>query len=409
MAIHGINVTEGALGAPPINLPDVSNIGLVGTAPDASLTGKFTDAAGTAVDLNQPFLITSRADANATDLGTTGTLPGALDAIFAQTRAKVVFGIVEEAPIDTTNTTQELADAATAVNALGDIADETGVYALLNAESVVGVRPNLICVPDLDTGSGDSTTANALGAALNTIAGRLRAIALIAGPNSNHSDATTKFVVQYGGDRTYLIDPYVKVADGATIVERDATPFVAGVIVKNDAENGWWRSPSNKLINGVLGTARPIDFVMGDAASRAQLLNDVGVATIVNIGGGYRLWGNETPAEGDRAPWKFLNVRRIADVLYKAIQDNHLWAVDQGITRTYFDAVTQGVNSFIKTLISQQALIAGECFPDADLNTAANIANGEAHFNVRYTPVYPAQTVLFKVDLNTAPLGSIVG
>ena len=37
MAIHGVNVTEGALGAPPINLPDVSNIGLVGTAPDAVL------------------------------------------------------------------------------------------------------------------------------------------------------------------------------------------------------------------------------------------------------------------------------------------------------------------------------------------------------------------------------------
>jgi phage tail sheath protein FI len=509
---HGVVVTEGALGAPPISLPDVSNIGIIGTAPEADVDGKFGENGE--INYNQPFLITSRADAAATVLGEEGTLPNALDAIFAQTRAKVVFVIVEGfedgegyaaadrsfiAPTSTgpgsvlsgtaaslylsgdegllriggsTTSTPTLAqllalaigqeitiegstedgsytiigppvsgtnhvtipvreetatdpaigtntlgitvvaqdgDAKIAAAALGDLTDLTGVHALISAESEVGVRPNLILSPDIDTGSGNSTTANALGAALNTVAGKIRAIALIAGPNTTHAAAITDFAVQYGGDRTYLVDPYVKVADGTNIVNRDATPFIAGVIVKNDAENGWWRSPSNKLINGVLGTARPIDFVMGDAASRAQLMNDVGIATVVNISGGYRLWGNETPASGDRLPWKFLNVRRIADVLYKAIQDNHLWAVDRGITRTYFDAVSQGVNSFIKTLISQEALIAGECFPDGDLNTAANIANGEAHFNVRYTPVYPAQTVSFKVDLDTTPLGSIIG
>ena len=512
MAIHGINVTEGALGSPPINLPDVSNIGIVGTAPGADTDGKFSKDGK--IDYNQPFLVTSRADADSTTLGNIGTLPDALDAIFAQTRAKVVFVPVEGfedgvghaaanrtfiaasstgpgavpsgtgaslfisdgegilriggsttssptiaemeelvtgqeitiagsttpgsyiiigAPETGTNHvnipvreetavvpvvgTSSLAitiiaqdgDAKTQASALGDLTDQTGVYALLSAESEVGVRPNLILAADIDTGSGDSTTANALGAALNTVAGRLKAIALIAGPNTTHADATTDFAVQYGGDRTYLVDPYVKVADGTSIVNRDATPFVAGVIVKNDAENGWWRSPSNKLINGVLGTARPIDFVMGDAASRAQLLNDAGIATIVNVNGGYRLWGNETPASGDQLPWKFLNVRRIADVLYKSIQDNHLWAVDRGITRTYFDAVSEGVNAFIRTLIAKEALIGGSCFPDGDLNTPANIANGEAYFNVEYTPVYPAQSVIFKVSLTTKYLESIVG
>ena len=38
----------------------------------------------------KPFLMTSRADASDADLGTTGTLPGALSAIYAQGRSKVV-------------------------------------------------------------------------------------------------------------------------------------------------------------------------------------------------------------------------------------------------------------------------------------------------------------------------------
>ena len=33
MALHGVVVTEGAPGSPPINLPDISAIAVLGTAP----------------------------------------------------------------------------------------------------------------------------------------------------------------------------------------------------------------------------------------------------------------------------------------------------------------------------------------------------------------------------------------
>ena len=530
--LHGVRVTESALGAPPIDLPDVSNIGIVGTALGAG--GKFLE--GEEINYNHPFLITTRAQA--VDLGTEGTLPDALDGIFAQTRARVVMVIVEgfedgpaiadgvasgkyggaatefevgEGTVTPANITffdfknsfaglaqiaalkkgqvltvegRYLNNAATPVQAtydigtfkvvsytrndtsvsgrnnllavrrldvssadgdfverasdsatggdgdityhftaasqdgtaksrteaIGNLAARTGVYALMSAQSVVGVTPNLILAPDLRTGEQVEGADNPLGRALETVAGRIRAIALIAGPNTNHSDATTVFADAYSDDRTYLIDPYVKISKGSDIVNRDPTPYFAGVIVKNDASRqaGWAYSPSNKLISGILGTARPIDYIEGNANSHAQLLNNAGIATIINLGGGYRTWGNETPASGDRAPWKFLNVRRTADVLYKAIQDEHLWAVDEGITPTYFEDVSEGVNAFIRGLISQRALIAGRCFPDQDLNTADNIALGRAYFNVEYTPIYPAQSVIFKVSLTTDALDSLV-
>ena len=300
-------------------------------------------------------------------------------------------------------------EQSTRANAVGDAGEGTGVYSLLNAESVTGVRPNLIMATGLGTGRQIGGNKNPIGAALEAAATRLRGIALIAGPNTTHEEAIT-FAGDYGSDRVYLIDPFVRVAKGLEIVDQDPTAHIAGLIVRNDAEGqaGWANSPSNELINGILGTSRPIDYVAGDAASRAELLNAAGIATIINIGGGYRLWGGQSPAAADRATWKFINVRRISDVLYKAIQDNHLWAVDRGITPTYFEAVAEGVNALIRTLKNQDALINGVCYPDQDLNSAANIAQGKVFFNVEYTPVFPARTVSFNVTLDTAPLEEII-
>ena len=521
MGIHGVRVTEGALGAPPINLPDISTIGLIGTAPGIDVDGDFGENGRP--KYQKPILITSLGDVPTSQLGDEGTLPDAFAGIYAQTRAKTVFVVIPEfaaaaamAGIDdadyleaatvfgTTTSAKEFkvievdegfeiiintatwdttdqasllalelgqaltvaatsgtdwlyeitgvpiedttagtitilvsletegtafvttadeytlsaaalsgsdAESKTRAAAIGVQADLTGIYGLLSAESEVGTRPAIILAPDFDTGSGDSVTANALGAAMQTVAARLRAIAIIDGPSTTHAASVTDFPEQYGGDRTYLVDPKVKVTDADAALGyslKAASPYVAGVIVKSDVDRGWWNSPSNQLIYGILGTSRSIDFVMGDPASRAQLMNDEAVTTIINVDGGYRLWGNETPSSGDRAPWKFINVRRTADVLYKAVQDNHLWAVDRGITKTYFDAVADGVNAFIRTLIQKEALIGGRCYPDGELNTEANIALGEVYFNVEYTPTYPAQTVNFQVNLTTRDLATLV-
>ena len=46
---------------------------------------------------------------------------------------------------------------------------------------------------------------------------------------------------------------------------------------------------------GIVGLSRPIDFVLGDRASRANLLNEAKVATTIRQNG-FRLWGNSYPA-----------------------------------------------------------------------------------------------------------------
>ena len=116
--VRGVVVTEGTPSPPPIRLPEVSNLGIIGTAPGARADGKFSKDGKIAY--NQPFLITSRQDASALELGTEGTLPDALNGIFNQTRARIVFSIIEDVPtrvgIAAFNRTQKATPGTTIAN-----------------------------------------------------------------------------------------------------------------------------------------------------------------------------------------------------------------------------------------------------------------------------------------------------
>lgn len=92
----------------------------------------------------------------------------------------------------------------------------------------------------------------------------------------------------------------------------------------------------------------------------------------------------------------FLSVRRTADIINESLQRAHLWAVDRGITKTYVEDVTESVNAYLRTLVNLGAILGGECWADPDLNTAANIAQGKVYFNFDFTPVYPAEHVIFR-------------
>ena len=382
--LHGVEVIEVDTGARPIRTVRSGVIGIVGTAPDA-------DAA--AFPLNTPVLVAgSRLEAAKLDTvgDGNGTLPGALDGIFDQIGAVVIVVRVDEgADEDAT-----LANVVGGVNAGTD--QYEGVHALAGAESVVGYTPRILCAPGW-THQRPTSAANPVVAELEGIAARLRAMIVADGPNTTDADAQA-----YAGDwgtsgRVYVVDPWVKVldADGAVVVE-PASARVAGVIARTDNDAGFWHSPSNKGITGIIGTARPVDFKLGDASSRANLLNENDVATIIRQDG-FRLWGNRVPTED--AKWQFISVRRTADILHESLQSAHMWAVDRNITKTYLEDVADGVNGYIAQLVELGALLGGRYFPDPDLTTPAAIAEGKVYFNLEFTPPYPAEHITFRSHL----------
>ena len=202
-----------------------------------------------------------------------------------------------------------------------------------------------------------------------------------------------------------MVYPQVKVSQNGDEVSRPASSRVAGIIAKTDNDKGFWWSPSNQTILGIVGTDYPVGFVMGEPTSLANILNEQKLATIINVGG-FRLWGNRTLSSD--AKWVFLQTRRTADIINDSLLKKHLWAVDRNITKTYISDVTFGVNSYLNDLVAQGAILGGKCWADPDLNTPTAIAQGKVYFSFDFTPPYPAEHITFRSLLTLDYLQDVV-
>lgn len=377
--LHGIETIEPGDGIRSIRTTKSSVIGLIGTAPAA-------DAA--AWPLNTPILVLGDRR-NLTDLGATGTLPDAFDGIFDQIGAAVVVVRVEEgADID-----------ATLTNIVGANANDTGVHAFAKAEVMVGYKPRILCAPGFTSQRpGDPAAANPVVAELKGIAERLRAIIVADGPNTTKEAANT-YAGDTSSDRVYVVDPAVKIFKGGNVVVEPASARVAGVIAKTDLNHGFWFSPSNREINGVVGAARAVDFGLSDPNTEANYLNEQNVATIIRHEG-YRLWGNRSTAAD--AQWAFLSVRRTADMIYESIEAAHLWALDKPFSVQLVVDITEGVNAYLRTLKTRGAILGGKAFIDTHLNTPATMKAGQLFVSFDIEPPAPVERLTFVAYRNDA-------
>jgi len=381
--LHGVEIVENQNGVRPVRAVRSSIIGVVGTAPNADPL-KFP--------LDTPVLVAgSRTEAAALDtLGTgLGTLPAVMDDIFDQAGALVVVIRVAEG----ISSTGISAAAATKANVIGGVdvgGFRTGIQALLDAQTKVGFVPRILIAPGW---TNDLAVVNDMIA----IADKLRGIIIADGTNTTDA-AAIAYRANFGSRRVFVVDPAVEVFDtvSASNVIRPASGRVAGLIAKSDAERGYWHSPSNQLINGIVGLARDIDFTFGDATSRANLLNEKEVTTIIRQDG-FRLWGNRTCSADPK--WAFLSVVRTNDMINEAILQSHLWAVDRNITKTYVEEVLEGINAYLRSLVAREVILGGKAWVDPAFNTAAQITQGNVTFDYDFTPPYPAERITMRSHL----------
>jgi phage tail sheath protein FI len=223
------------------------------------------------------------------------------------------------------------------------------------------------------------------------IAERLQAHIIADGPNTTDA-AAIQLNDDFGSRRIYVVDPWV-LRSGVSI---PASSAIAGLINKIDNELGFWWSPSNHEINGIQGTARAIDYQPGDYTSRANLLNEQNIATIIRDSG-FRLWGNRTLSSDPK--YKFISVSRTVDMINDSIRRGHRWAVDRCITATYLEEVMESVRGYLRMLQSIGAILGGDVWVDPALNTAATISNGQVVFDFDFTPPFPAERVTFRSHL----------
>lgn len=391
--LHGVEVVELTTGSGTISAKSSAIIGLVGTA-------QYADAA--AFPLDTPVLVTSATQAaalkatlpNNAAAGAEGTLPLAIAAIYDQTRTPiVVIRVANDA---------DAPDQQALV--LGAADEKTGVYGLLAAEAMTGAKPKILIATGF-THQQTGGAANPIVMALKGIANQLRAVVIADGPSDTDAAALAKADLE-AGDRVYPVDPTVGVLDRTgAIVQRPASAHVAGVIALSDQERGFWWSPSNRQINGVVSIGRPIDFSLNDPTASSNTLNEAGVAVIVQHQG-FRLWGNRTPSSDDSIA--FLAQRRTLDTVFDALEASFLWAMDRPFSAQLLDDVTGAVELYQRELKAKGAMLGGKVWLDPELNTEASFKAGRFYVNFDGEAPAPLDRLTFRFTRETGYYAELV-
>lgn len=336
----------------------------------------LADGADEAFPLGEPVVVAG-SRLRAAGLGSGGTLPKAIDDIFDQTGALVV--VVRVA--DDADAAQEQANVV------------LGMQGFLDSQTKVGYQPRILVAPEFSQYDG-------VAAELEAKAKRLRAIAYIdCGRTDAYTDAIKR--ARGFGDRVELTWPWVTVFDTdlAKNVDRPYSARAAGLRARIDAEKGFWWSKSNNEIYGIVGTAQPVDWSLGDPNTLANMLNENKVSTIIREGG-FKHWGNRTCSTDPK--WVFEQTRRTADLINDSVQRAHLWAVDRNISKTYVEDVVEGVNAYLRELKTLGAILGGVCWVDKELNTPATVQKGLVYFDFDFCPPYPAEHIIFRSRLNNS-------
>lgn len=381
---HGVTTSLIDTGARTISLPSSSIIGLCDTFTPGILGGGTAKA-------GELVLLTSEREAIAA-FGPDSAITKAAQAIYVRAKAVIVaIGV------------PKLEDAALQTSAIigGVLADghRTGLQALLDGKSKHNAQPKLLIAPK-------HSATQAVATAMDALAAKLRAMAILDGPNTT-DEAALAYALEFGSKRLYMVDPGVKYWDSvlSTTIDAPGSAWVAGLFAWTDATYGYWASPSNKEFVGITGTTRPIEYLDGDETCRANLLNNANIATIIRDGG-YRLWGNRTLSSDPK--WAFVTRVRTCDILMDAIQAGHKWAVDRSITKTYVQDVTEGLQAFMRDQKNAGAVINFEVYADKERNTASQIEQGKVFWRIRFTDVPPAENPNFLIEVTNEWLTEVL-
>lgn len=376
---HGTRVLAAGEETRPIELANLTSVGALMTAPGAS----------SAIPINEPFHFYTDDTEIRTALGTTGTAADILDAIDDQGIIGSVVGMVVP---EGTGATPQAKLEATISNMVGSGASLTGIHGFKGARSHVGVEPGIFIFPGFGS-QRIAGAANPLVVEAEGVANRLKGMVIFDGPNTTNTAAFQARQDFTDGGRLYMVDPAVRVLrTGETVPAiQPASARVAGLVLKRDKQlGGPYGSPSNQVIGGIVGTARPISYYDGETDHEANYLNERRIATIIE---NRILWGNETLAADPL--WRFFNVRRTRDAIEKSIVRAFRWALDRNLGVHLAVAIIESVQEFMDELTAAGAILGGRAYFLRDQNSNASLRSGilRVEFDAEEAP--PLQDLIF--------------
>ncbi|RBO90521.1 phage tail sheath subtilisin-like domain-containing protein [Pseudochrobactrum asaccharolyticum] len=243
------------------------------------------------------------------------------------------------------------------------------------------------------------SVANPVTVEFLTLANRFRAGVVKDSTATNASDAIQDRK-DYDTDRLLIVEPMVKVFKDAEVVSEASSARVAGLQARVDYEEGFWVSPSNHVVEGVVGISRPIEHSITDPSAESQLLNKNAVAVIVRSpSGGFKLWGNRVPSSDSlRTFWA---VRRSHDTIIDSVEMASEVFLDKPFSLQNLVDIAETVNSALRRWTAMGATLGSRVWLDPSLNTKETWANGQLFISYDAEAPAPIEHITFVFNRNS--------
>ena len=291
------------------------------------------------------------------------------------------------------------------IGAITTEGNRTGLKAFELSYTKFGYFPRILIAPDF-------SESNNVVAEMQILVNAIDAMMVIDAPENTSSNAVItgrgadgNINFNYGDPRIVGCYPRDKVFRPLTN-QVELMPMsirFAGAWANSIVERGFWYSPSNIPVRGVIGKEIDLTYIPGRADTEINNLNANGILTTINdFGDGFKLWGNRSfayPASTD--PLNFIAVQFSDIVVTNTLRDLAQQYVDRPINDALIDLILDNGNAYIENLVNFGALIAGSrVYYNPQNNPAIDLADGKLkiEFEVMYPP--PAEQIIIRRQIN---------
>ncbi len=198
--------------------------------------------------------------------------------------------------------------------------------------------------------------------------------------------------------------PGITIQDAITSQNIDVPPsgHIAGIWARSDATRGVHKAPANEVVRGAINVTQRLTF------QEQGVLNPAGVNCIRYFPTeGIKLWGARTVAD-PASDWRYLNVRRLFNMIEESIAEATRWIVFEPNDRTLWKSIRRDIEAFLTGVWRDGGLMGSvpeEAFfvkCDEETNPQDSIDNGFVIAVIGAAPVKPAEFVVFRISQNAA-------
>lgn len=192
------------------------------------------------------------------------------------------------------------------------------------------------------------------------------------------------------------VNTYDAVSDGDVLVAPSG--FVAGVYARVDNDRGVFKAPANETVR----LATSLAYTLSD--TEQESLNMNGVNIIRDFADkGITVWGARTTVSMIDPEWRYINVRRLFNMIEKSLEMGTQWAVFEPNDSKLWIALKRNTVAFLSRLYKAGAFAGAnrdEAFfvkCDTSTNPQENVDAGIVTIEIGIAPVKPAEFIVFRI------------